>query len=63
MVVFEIYGDSNVARSWKAVASESDCLKLPNNFVSVRPFQPSLIFEVRPTAYTRVKHVKDALHG
>jgi hypothetical protein len=27
MVVFEIYGDSNVARSWKAVASESDRLK------------------------------------
>jgi hypothetical protein len=27
MVVFEIYGDSNIARSWKAVASESDRLK------------------------------------
>jgi hypothetical protein len=27
MVVFEIYGDSNIARSWKAVASDSDRLK------------------------------------
>jgi hypothetical protein len=27
MVVFEIFGDSNVARSWKSVASESDRLK------------------------------------
>ncbi len=27
MVVFEIYGDSNISRSWKAVASESERLK------------------------------------
>jgi hypothetical protein len=27
MVNFEIYGDSNIARSWKAVASDSDRLK------------------------------------
>ncbi len=27
MVVFKIYGDSNIARSWKAVASDSDRLK------------------------------------
>jgi hypothetical protein len=27
MVVFEIYGDSNISRSWKAVASDSDRLK------------------------------------
>jgi hypothetical protein len=27
MVVFEVFGDSNIAKSWKAVASESDRLK------------------------------------
>jgi len=27
MVVFEVYGDSNISRSWKAVASDSDRLK------------------------------------
>ncbi len=27
MVVFEVFGDSNVAKSWKAVASEMDQLK------------------------------------
>jgi hypothetical protein len=27
MVAFEIFGDSNIARSWKAVASEQDRLK------------------------------------
>jgi hypothetical protein len=27
MVVFEVFGDSNIAKSWKAVASESDKLK------------------------------------
>jgi hypothetical protein len=27
MVAFEVFGDSNVAKSWKAVASESDLLK------------------------------------
>jgi hypothetical protein len=27
MVVFEIFGDSNVARSWKSVASDSERLK------------------------------------
>jgi hypothetical protein len=27
MVSFEVFGDSNVAKSWKAIASESDHLK------------------------------------
>jgi len=27
MVVFEVFGDSNIAKSWKAVASEQDRLK------------------------------------
>ncbi len=27
MVVFEVFGDSNVAKSWKAVASEQERLK------------------------------------
>jgi hypothetical protein len=27
MVVLEVFGDSNIARSWKAVASDTDKLK------------------------------------
>jgi hypothetical protein len=27
MVSFEVFGDSNIAKSWKAIASESDRLK------------------------------------
>jgi hypothetical protein len=27
MVVFEVFGDSNIAKSWKAVANDSDRLK------------------------------------
>ncbi len=27
MVNFEVFGDSNIAKSWKAVASDQNCLK------------------------------------
>ncbi len=75
MVVFEVFGDSNIAKSWKAVASESDRLKgsvlrqtttqasLKDNLRTVSQTTRYLLVSALTNPITRLKYEGPAVLG